>query len=61
MEPSNAHKAFLNGGFGDTIKQVNGALECGGKNPAAVSNRQQRFRNFCAALGVAPGAKDTGC
>jgi predicted chitinase len=61
MEPSNAHKAFLNGGFGDTIKQINGALECGGKNPGAVSNRQQRFRNFCAALGVAPGAKDTGC
>jgi len=52
---------FLNGGFGDTIKQINGALECGGKNPGAVSNRQQRFRSFCAALGVAPGAKDTGC
>ena len=61
MEPSNAHKAFLNGGFGDTIKAINGALECGGGNPAQVASRRQRFQNFCAALGVSPGAKDTGC
>ena len=61
MEPSNAHKAFLNGGFGDTIKQINGALECNGGNPTQVASRRQRFQTFCAALGVAPGAKDTGC
>ena len=61
MEPSNAHKAFLNGGFGDTIKAINGALECGGMNPQQVASRRQRFQTFCAALGVSPGAKDTGC
>jgi predicted chitinase len=61
MEPSNAHKAFLQGGFGDTIKAINGALECGGGNPGQVQSRRQRFQNFCNALGVAPGAKDTGC
>jgi chitinase len=61
MEPSNAHKAFLNGGFGDTIKAINGALECGGMNPQQVASRRQRFQQFCAALGVSPGAKDTGC
>lgn len=61
MEPSNAHKAFLNGGFGDTIKAINGALECGGMNPGQVASRRQRFQAFCAALGVSPGAKDTGC
>jgi chitinase len=61
MEPSNAHKAFLNGGFGDTIKAINGALECGGMNPQQVTSRRQRFQKFCAALGVSPGTKDTGC
>jgi len=61
MEPSNAHKAFLNGGFGDTIKAINGALECNGGSPAQVASRRQRFQTFCAALGVSPGAKDTGC
>jgi chitinase len=61
MEPSNAHKVFLQGGFGDTIKAINGALECGGANPGQVQSRRQRFQTFCNALGVAPGAKDTGC
>jgi predicted chitinase len=61
MEPSNAHKAFLNGGFGETIKAINGALECNGGNPGQVASRRQRFQTFCAALGVSPGAKDTGC
>lgn len=61
MEPSNAHKAFLQGGFGDTIRAINGALECNGGNPAQVQSRRQRFQNFCGVLGVAPGAKDTGC
>ena len=37
------------------------ALECGGGNPAQVQSRRQRFRAVCGALGVAPGAKDTGC
>jgi hypothetical protein len=60
-KPSNAHKAFLNGGFGDTIKAINGALECNGGNPGQVASRRQRFQTFCAALGVSPGAKDTGC
>jgi predicted chitinase len=61
MEPSNAHKVFLQGGFGDTIKAINGALECNGGNPAQVQSRRQRFQNICGALGVTPGAKDTGC
>ena len=61
MEPSNAHKVFLQGGFGDTIKAINGALECGGANPGQVQSRRQRFQSFCSALGVTPGAKDTGC
>lgn len=61
MEPSNAHKSFLSGGFGDTIKAINGALECNGQNPAQVTSRRQRFQKFCQALGVSPGAKDTGC
>jgi predicted chitinase len=61
MEPSNAHKLFLSGGFGDTIKAINGALECNGGNPDQVASRRAKFQQFCGALGVAPGAKDTGC
>jgi predicted chitinase len=61
MEPSNAHKVFLSGGFGDTIRAINGALECDGKNAAQVQSRRNRFTSFCGAFGVAAGAKDTGC
>jgi len=61
MEPSNAHKSFLSGGFGDTIKAINGALECNGANPAQVASRRQRYQSFCNVLGVTPGSKDTGC
>ena len=32
-----------------------------GGNPGQVASRRQRFQTFCAALGVSPGAKDTGC
>jgi Uma2 family endonuclease len=43
--------------FGDTIKAINGALECGGGNPGQVQSCRQRLQSFCSALGVAPGAR----
>jgi chitinase len=56
-----AHNTIVSGqGFGATIKIVNGPLECGGKNPQAVTNRVNAFVDFAGRLGVAPGA-NTGC
>jgi hypothetical protein len=45
--------------FGETIRTINGALECDGKNPATVQSRVDAYRRFCAALGVEPGPRTT--
>ncbi|GAA4003259.1 chitinase [Allokutzneria multivorans] len=51
------HNAMINGrGFGETIRSINGSLECGGKNPAQVESRVNAYRNFTRILGVDPGA-----
>ncbi|CAI0471870.1 unnamed protein product [Linum tenue] len=42
-------------GFGPTIRAINGALECNGKNPAAVKARVDFYRAYCKRFGVAPG------
>ncbi|ATB32903.1 glycoside hydrolase family 19 protein [Melittangium boletus] len=56
-----AHNAIVNGaGFGETIRTINGALECGGRNPAQVQSRVNNYTRFCSLLGVSPGA-NTGC
>lgn len=44
-----------NAGFGLTINVINGNLECNGKNPEAVNQRVNAFKNFCQLLGVDPG------
>jgi len=55
------HNAIVNGaGFGETIRTINGALECGGRNPAQVQSRVNNYTRFCSMLGVSPGA-NTGC
>ncbi len=57
-----AHNAMVNGhghGFGETIRSINGALECGGRNPAQVQSRVGNYRRFTAVLGVAPGGNLT--
>ena len=56
-----AHNAMANNaGFGQTIRTINGALECDGKNPGQVQSRVNNYLNFTGKLGVAPGA-NTGC
>ncbi|MEU5806318.1 glycoside hydrolase family 19 protein [Streptomyces sp. NPDC047718] len=51
-----AHAAMVNGaGFGETIRSINGALECNGGNPAQVQSRVNAYRDFTALLGVTPG------
>ncbi|MEE1940256.1 glycoside hydrolase family 19 protein [Streptomyces sp. TRM 70361] len=50
------HDAMVNGhGFGETIRSINGALECGGRNPAQVQSRVDKYREFTRLLGTTPG------
>ncbi|MFE1794355.1 glycoside hydrolase family 19 protein [Streptomyces sp. NPDC059525] len=56
-----AHAAMVNGaGFGETIRSINGALECNGGNPAQVQSRVDKYQAFTQLLGVTPGA-NLGC
>ncbi|MEV8378957.1 chitinase [Kribbella sp. NPDC056861] len=50
------HRAMVLGaGFGETIRTLNGALECNGVNPAAVQDRVNTYLAFTQILGVSPG------
>lgn len=56
-----SHDSMVNGnGFGETIRTINGSLECNGRNPGAVQSRVNRYLNFCGKLGVDPGGGQ-GC
>jgi chitodextrinase/predicted chitinase len=51
------HQAMVNGnGFGETIRSINGSLECDGKNTAQVQSRVAAYEGFARILGVSPGA-----
>jgi chitinase len=51
-----SHSAIINNrGFGETIRTINGALECNGKSPAQVQSRVDNYKRLCNMLGVAPG------
>ncbi|KAK9200790.1 hypothetical protein WN944_015989 [Citrus x changshan-huyou] len=45
----------MNQGFGATIQRINGAVECGGKQPAQVQARNGYYKDYCNKFGVAPG------
>ncbi|MFE9333254.1 chitinase [Streptomyces sp. NPDC006925] len=50
------HRAMVDGaGFGETIRAINGSLECDGGNPGQVQSRIDKYRQFTAILGVPPG------
>ncbi|MFI6390318.1 glycoside hydrolase family 19 protein [Nonomuraea sp. NPDC050540] len=50
------HNAMVNGrGFGETIRSINGSLECNGRNPAQVQSRINAYQRFTQILGVTPG------
>ena len=53
MTPHNAMVAGA--GFGQTIRSINGSLECDGKNPAQVQSRVDAYQRITSVLGVAPG------
>ncbi|MFK4121472.1 glycoside hydrolase family 19 protein [Streptomyces longwoodensis] len=51
------HNAMVNSaGFGQTIRSINGSLECDGRNPAQVQSRVDAYQRFTQILGVSPGA-----
>ncbi|MGX1669156.1 glycoside hydrolase family 19 protein [Streptomyces sp. NPDC055400] len=51
------HNAMVNGaGFGETIRSINGSLECNGGNPGQVQSRIDRYKAFVQILGTTPGA-----
>ncbi|MGX2998658.1 glycoside hydrolase family 19 protein [Streptomyces sp. JNUCC 64] len=50
------HQAMTTGaGFGQTIRSINGALECNGGNPAQVQSRINSYQRFAGLLGVGTG------
>ncbi|MGC4892309.1 glycoside hydrolase family 19 protein [Micromonospora sp. DT31] len=49
------HAAITGGGFGETVRSINGALECGGGNAAQVRARVDAYRRITAVLGVDTG------
>ncbi|MFF3978676.1 chitinase [Streptomyces sp. NPDC001828] len=50
------HDAIVhNKGFGETIRSINGDLECDGKNPAERQDRINLFEKFTRDLGVSAG------
>ena len=51
-----AHDAMVDGaGFGETIRTINGALECNGGNPGQVDQRVRYYERFTDEFGVSPG------
>ncbi|MFJ9552214.1 glycoside hydrolase family 19 protein [Nocardiopsis sp. NPDC101807] len=50
------HNAIVNGhGFGETIRSINGAMECNGNNPGQVQSRINKFTEFTQILGTTTG------
>lgn len=50
------HSAMVDqAGFGQTIRSINGSLECDGRNPAQVQSRVDAYNRFTSILGVSPG------
>ncbi|MET7344540.1 glycoside hydrolase family 19 protein, partial [Streptomyces sp. NPDC005547] len=51
------HNAMVNGaGFGETIRSINGSIECNGGNPAQVQSRINTYQSFTSLLGVPTGS-----
>lgn len=51
-----SHNAMVDGhGFGETIRSINGRLECDGGNPGQVQSRIELYRTYTRALEATPG------
>lgn len=50
------HNAMVNSrGFGETIRSINGSIECNGGNPQQVQSRIDAYQRFVQILGTTPG------
>ncbi|MGW6267403.1 glycoside hydrolase family 19 protein [Cellulosimicrobium funkei] len=50
------HQAIVSGaGFGESIRSINGTMECNGGNPAQVQSRIAAFQRFAQILGTTTG------
>jgi len=57
-----AHDAMVNGkGFGETIRSINGDLECNGKNPGERNDRIDLYKKFVGILGTGVGGGSLSC
>lgn len=57
-----AHTTMTKGyGFGETIRTINGSLECDGRNPAQVQSRINEYQRFLNILGASAGPGNLGC
>jgi chitinase len=53
---STSHLAITSGkGFGETIRSINGSVECNGGSSEGVNSRVDFYQRFCQLLGVDPG------
>jgi chitinase len=56
-----AHQSMVNGnGFGETIRSINGTLECNGANSAQAQDRINTYLRFIKILGTTAGS-NLGC
>jgi predicted chitinase len=54
------HQAIVGGsGFGESIRSINGSMECNGGNPAQVQSRIASFQRFAQILGTTTGSNLT--
>ncbi|MEU8820050.1 chitinase [Actinoplanes sp. NPDC048796] len=54
------HDSMTKGaGFGETIRSINGILECNGGSPEAVRSRIDAYVRFAAILGVTPDPRQS--
>ncbi|MEV6080277.1 MULTISPECIES: glycoside hydrolase family 19 protein [unclassified Streptomyces] len=52
-----SHEAMVGGaGFGETIRSLNGSLECNGGNPESVAARVATYERITGIIGTAPGS-----
>jgi predicted chitinase len=50
------HDAMVNqAGFGETIRSINGSIECDGGNPAEMQDRVNAYQSFVGILGAPAG------
>jgi predicted chitinase len=55
-----AHNAMVTGaGFGQTIRSINGSIECNGNNTAEMQDRVNDYEQFVQILGVPAGSNLT--